>query len=194
MRGTYSQRFEEALTYAYKLHSLQTRKGGDVPYVSHLLAVCGLVMEYGGDEDQAIAALLHDAVEDQGGRPTAREIERRFGPNVRRLVEGCTDTDKIPKPPWLERKKAYVAHVRASPADVRLVSCCDKIHNARTILEDFRCVGRSVFSRFQVGPNQTLWYYQSLIDAFREAGGPVRPTDELERIVLALQGELERPG
>lgn len=192
MRGTYSERFENAFVYAYQLHARQTRKGGDVPYISHLMAVCGLVMEHGGDEDQAIAALLHDAVEDQGGQPTADEIERRFGSNVRRIVEGCTDTDQTPKPPWRKRKEDYIAHLRNAPLEVRLVSCCDKIHNARTILTDFRKEGEGVWSRFQVGPEQHLWYYRSLIEVFQQCGGLTNVVTELERVIWALEAEISR--
>lgn len=190
MQIHHSERFEQAVVYAYQLHAQQKRKGSNIPYVSHLFAVCALVMENGGDEDQAIAALLHDAVEDQGGQPVAEEIERRFGANVRRIVEGCTDTDQTPKPPWRKRKEDYIAHVRHASADVRLVSCCDKLHNARAILADLRDVGASVWSRFSATPDQHLWYYRSLIAAYREAGGPLLLSDELERVVSTLEAEI----
>lgn len=187
MHGTYSARFEKALTYAYKKHAAQTRKGSGIPYMSHLMAVCALVMENGGNEDQAIAALLHDAVEDQGGRETGDEIERLFGSGVRRLVDGCTDTEVQPKPPWRARKEAYLAHLRTSDADVRLVSCCDKLHNARTLLADLRQVGPSMWLRFKVGAGEQLWYFRSLTRIFRETGGPHPLVDELERVVDDLE-------
>src|SRR5712692_6587815 len=102
------------------------------------MAVAGLALEYGGGEDEAIAALLHDAVEDQGGETTRAEILRRFGPRVTEIVDGCTDTSQSPKPPWHARKEAYIAHVRVASASVRLVSACDKLHNARSLAMDYR--------------------------------------------------------
>lgn len=190
MRGTYSQRFADALLFAYTLHAGQTRKGSDTPYVSHLMAVCGLAMEHGGGEDEAIAALLHDAVEDQGGKAVGDDIERRFGPAVRAIVDGCTDTDQDPKPPWRARKEAYVAHVATASDSIRLVSACDKLHNARTMLTDLRLHGPQVWTRFKVGPDQHVWYFRSLIAAFRQAGGPKGPTDELERVIDDLERAL----
>jgi hypothetical protein len=163
-------RFQDALGYAAGLHAEQTRKGTKVPYVSHLLAVSALVLEAGGDEDEAIAALLHDAIEDQGGDRTREAIRQRFGERVTRIVDGCTDTDLIPKPPWRERKEQYVAHVRHAPPDVRRVSVADKLHNARTILADLRREGPSTFDRFKGGRDGTLWYYRALLEAYRAAG------------------------
>src|SRR5271163_4142084 len=127
-------RFERALLFATRKHAAQTRKGGSVPYISHLLGVAGLVLEAGGDEDLAIAALLHDVVEDCGGAPMLKEVRRRFGRRVAHVVEGCTDTDQDPKPPWRERKENYIQHLRTADADVRLVSAADKVHNLRHIL------------------------------------------------------------
>ena len=120
--GLSSTRFHDAVAYAVQLHANQVRKGTDIPYVSHLLGVAGLAMEYGATEDEAIGALLHDAVEDQGGKPTLEEIRRRFGDNVAAIVEGCTDTDVQPKPPWRKRKEAYIDHVRHASPSVCLVS------------------------------------------------------------------------
>lgn len=187
MRGSHSPRFEQALVYAYRLHGNQTRKGGDIPYMSHLMAVCGLVMEHGGNEDLCIAALLHDAVEDQGGRETGDDIEQRFGAAVRRLVDGCSDSEGVPKPPWRERKEAYLAHLREAPEDVRLVSCCDKIHNARTLLSDLRILGPQMWTRFNASPAETVWYFRSIVSTLREAGGPFALAAELERTVDALE-------
>src|SRR5688572_28956686 len=121
-------RFREALVYACELHADQKRKGSDTPYVAHLLAVASLALEHGASEDVAIAALLHDAVEDQGGRPTAEEIGRRFGDAVKAIVDACSDTDVQPKPPWRARKERYIAHVEHAPRSVLLVSACDKLH------------------------------------------------------------------
>lgn len=181
-----TSKFEEALAYAVDLHREQPRKGTGVPYVSHLLSVAALVLEHGGSEEQAIAALLHDAVEDQGGRPTAEAIRARFGDTVAEIVEGCTDTDRSPKPPWRERKEAYVARVRTEPAHVRLVSAADKLHNARTMVTDLRIHGPSFWNRFNAGRDETLWYLASLVEAFREAGTmPI--VEELARTVAELE-------
>ena len=134
---TLSPCFDDALVFASRLHAGQLRKGTPVPYVAHLLAVTATVLEHGGDEDEAIAALLHDAVEDQGGAATRAKIRRRFGENVAAIVDGCTDADTIPKPPWQQRKEAYLAHLvgETSPS-VRLVSSADKLHNVRSIIAD----------------------------------------------------------
>lgn len=191
MRGSHSPRFEQALVYAYHLHGNQTRKGSDLPYMSHLMAVCGLVMEHGGNEDQCIAALLHDAVEDQGGRATGDEIERRFGAGVRQIVDGCSDSEVVPKPPWRERKEAYLAHLRDASEGVRLVSCCDKIHNARTLLSDLRTLGPPMWSRFNASPAETVWYFRSIVSTLREAGGPFALAAELERTVDTLEALME---
>ena len=181
-----STKFDDALAFAVDLHREQPRKGTGVPYVSHLLSVAALVLEHGGTEDQAIAALLHDAVEDQGGRPTAERIRERFGDLVAEIVDGCTDTDVSPKPPWRLRKEAYVARVRNEPAHVRLVSAADKLHNARTMVTDLRIHGPALWERFNAGRDETLWYLESLVAAFREAGStPI--VEELARTVAELR-------
>ena len=186
MSSPLGPRFQEALQFATTLHANQLRKGRQVPYVAHLLSVAALVLEDGGDEDQAIAGLLHDAVEDQGGQPTLSEIRRRFGDKVAFIVEGCTDADTIPKPPWRERKERYIAHVRSAPPEVLRVSAADKLHNARAVLADFRDSGPSVWGRFNGARDGTLWYYRSLTDLFREAGvGPL--AEELHRVVSELE-------
>ncbi len=181
-----TERFEEALVYATRLHAEQKRKGTEIPYVAHLLAVASVALEHGADEDEAIAALLHDAVEDQGGAATREEIRRRFGDRVVEIVDGCSDTDVTPKPPWLERKKAYIAHVRSAPPSVRLVSASDKLHNARSILADYRACGERLWDRFSASREQTLWYYRSLVDAYR-AAGPSSLVDELDLVVTELE-------
>ena len=181
-----SKKFDEALVYAVDLHRQQPRKGTGVPYVSHLLSVAALVLEHGGTEEQAIAALLHDAVEDQGGLPTAKAIRGRFGDVVADIVDGCTDTDVTPKPPWRARKEAYVARVRREPAHVRLVSAADKLHNARTMVTDLRIHGPILWKRFNAGRDETLWYLGALVEAFREAGtAPI--VEELARTVVELE-------
>ena len=180
-------RFEQALRYAARLHARQTRKGTHIPYISHLLAVAGLVLEYGGGEDEAIAALLHDAAEDQGGAATLEAIRRQFGDVVTGIVEGCSDSMSALKPPWRQRKERYLAHLPGASASVRLVSAADKLHNARSTLADYRARGESIWDRFNGGRQGTLWYYRALVDAFRQAGNhPL--VDELDRVV----GEMER--
>jgi GTP pyrophosphokinase len=186
-----SNRFTEALVYAKELHDTQTRKGGNVPYVAHLLGAASIALEYGANEDEAIAALLHDAIEDQGGPPTGREIRRRFGDAVADIVEGCTDADTTPKPPWRKRKEAYIAHLPTASSSVQLVSAADKLYNAWSILKDYRVLGESVWQRFKGGGKKgTLWYYRSLVNAFRQA--PPSPNltllvDELDRVVTKLE-------
>jgi len=179
-------RFEEALQWAARLHSLQRRKGTDVPYVAHLMSVASLVLEDGGGEDEAIAGLLHDAVEDQGGMETLEEIRRRFGDRVATIVEGCTDSALTPKPPWRGRKEAYIASVRTASPEILRVMASDKVHNARSILEDYRCHGESVWDRFKGGREGTLWYYRSLVTAFR-GNGESRLVQELDRIVSEIE-------
>lgn len=189
-----SSRFQDALQFAAELHNGQVRKGKPIPYVSHLLGVCSLVLEHGGSEDQAIAALLHDAVEDQGGQPTLERIRQKFGEEVARIVDGCTDADTLPKPPWRPRKEAYLRHLREAGPEVRLVSLADKVHNARTILLDYRELGPELWKRFQGRRDGTLWYYQELSKIFNElgpqplAGELARIVDELEKLVREREG------
>ncbi len=179
-------RFQEALEYAARLHAGQERKGSTVPYIAHLLGVTSLVLYHGGTEDEAIAALLHDAIEDQGGDGTRREIERRFGEAVAAIVEGCTDTDEAPKPPWRPRKEAYIARLRNASASVRLVSAADKLDNARSILRDYGAGGEAIWKRFTGRREGTLWYYRALVTAFREAGAnPL--VEELDRVVSEME-------
>ena len=182
-----TSRFEDALVFAARLHREQRRKGSGIPYVSHLLSVAALVVEHGEDEDQAIAALLHDAIEDQGGTETRDEIHRRFGSGVTEIVEGCTDSQVTPKPPWKDRKLAYIAGISEKSASVRLVSAADKLHNARSILGDYRAVGEEVWDRFQGSREETLWYYREVTQALIRSGRTPL-VDELERVV----GEIER--
>ncbi|MGB8494044.1 MAG: HD domain-containing protein [Candidatus Acidiferrum sp.] len=185
-KSALSQNFTSALAYAARLHGRQIRKRTERPYIGHLLGVASIVIEYGGDEEMAIAALLHDAVEDQGGLPRLREIRRKFGKRVAEIVDGCTDAYSEPKPPWLERKRAYIARVGEESADVRLVSAADKLSNARETLNDLRVHGEGMFERFTGKKEGTLWYYRALITAFRGAGNnPL--IDELDRVVSELE-------
>ena len=198
-----SDRFNDALVYAHNLHRHQPRKGRDIPYIGHLLGVASLVLENGGDEDLAIAALLHDAVEDQGGLPRRDEIADKYGKRVAEIVMGCTDSDVVDpfqKLPWCDRKVAYIAHVRnEADGEVRLVSLADKVHNARAILTDHHESGDPCFERFSGRKDGTLWYYRSLVEAFAHAEarahddseqgrGRRRLLAELERVVTELEG------
>jgi len=179
-------RFDEALALATRLHATQLRKGTSIPYVAHLLSVAALVLEAGGDEDQAIAALLHDAVEDQGGAATLAEIRRRFGDRVAAIVDGCSDTDQVPKPPWRRRKEVYLEHLAEAGPDVLLVSLADKIHNARAVLADLRVLGDGLWPRFSGGKDGELWYYRRLADTFA-ARRPGALADELGRTVAEIE-------
>jgi GTP pyrophosphokinase len=181
-----TDRFRQALDYAFELHASQVRKGTGVPYVSHLLGVAGLVLEDNGDEDEAIAALLHDAVEDQGGAPTLEAIRARFGERVAEIVSGCSDTDQFPKPPWEERKRAYLAHLRHAGPSVLKVSLADKVHNARDMLIAYDTYGPELWTRFRGGRSGTLWYLRQLVCVFRERR-PSPFVDELDRVVSALE-------
>jgi GTP pyrophosphokinase len=184
-------RFRDALVYAAELHADQKRKASGVPYVAHLLGVASIALEHGADEDEAIAALLHDAVEDQGGQRTAEEIRRRFGDRVIDIVLGCTDADTIPKPPWRERKEKYIAHIEHASPSVWLVSASDKLYNARSILADYRHLGDEVWSRFNGGKEGTLWYYRSLVESLRDKA-PQALAQELERVVSELERAANR--
>ncbi|BAZ08053.1 HD domain-containing protein [Calothrix sp. NIES-3974] len=178
-----TNRFEQALVYASRLHQKQTRKGGDIPYISHLLSVAALVLEDGGDEDEAIAALLHDAVEDQGGVETREVILNMFGIRVVEIVDSCTDTDTIPKSPWKERKSEYIKKLRHAPASVNRVTLADKLHNARSILKDLSIYGDATWDRFSGGKSGTLWYYHTLLELFLETNPDSWLVKELNRIV-----------
>jgi (p)ppGpp synthase/HD superfamily hydrolase len=178
-------RFHRALVYAARVHARQFRKGTTRPYIGHLLGVTSVVLTHGGDEDEAIAALLHDAVEDQGGKPRLREIRRKFGGRVARIVAGCTDSDVEPKPPWLERKTEYLRHLRRADSSVRLVSAADKLYNARETLEDLRTHREALWKRFKGGKQGTLWYYREVGRILRRKG-PKELAAELERVVREL--------
>ena len=181
-----SPKFEQALHYAVLVHAHQERKGSGTPYIAHLLGVTSIALENGGSEDEAIAALLHDAGEDAGGDGRIADIRHRVGDAVADIVQGCTDAVTIPKPPWRKRKEDYIAHVPAASASTRLVSASDKLYNARAILADFRQVSDEVWTRFKGGKDGTLWYYRSLITAFRQAGNSPL-IDELDRVVTELE-------
>ena len=184
-------RFGDAVALARKLHERQRRKGTRVPYLSHLLAVSALVLEDGGDEDEAIAAVLHDAVEDQGGPPTRELIRKWFGDRVAGIVDECTDSDEDPKPPWHERKQRYIDHLagKGSPSAIR-VSCADKLHNARSLLQDYRRIGDGLWTRFNASREETLRYYGQLVQVFTAKRAGL--ADELARVVRELEQEVAR--
>jgi (p)ppGpp synthase/HD superfamily hydrolase len=184
-----TDRFYDAIRYAGEVHDGQTRKGTNVPYISHLIAVASIVIDDGGGEEEAIAALLHDAAEDQGGRARLEDIRRRYGDGVARIVESCTDSWRTPKEPWIDRKRAYVEHARRLAPDALRVSAADKVHNAYTILRDLRRSGDAVWSRFKAAPDDVVWYYEALVRSFRESGGgPL--VEELDRIVRGIRREM----
>jgi (p)ppGpp synthase/HD superfamily hydrolase len=184
--------FSKALVYAELKHHNQVRKGGDVPYVGHLLTVSGLVINDGGSESQAIAALLHDAVEDAGGSTTLDEIKKNFGDDVARIVAECSDTDQEPKPPWRERKQTYINHLARVGDDTILVSVADKLDNARSMLRDYYEHGPKLWERFTVkDPRDHLWYYGELLKAYRARGCSSWMVNELDRVVKELKRLVE---
>lgn len=187
-----TERIGRALALAVEAHEGQKRKGTEIPYLAHPMGVASIALDHGADEDQAIAALLHDAVED-GGQHFAKIIREQFGDRVADIVEGCTDG--VPdasgvKEAWLPRKERYIAHLRESSDDVLLVSGSDKLHNARAIVEDLLNVGRSVFDRFTATPDQTIWYYETLSEIFTERATPIaKPLSETVRRMKQLANE-----
>ena len=182
-----THRFEQALLYASAVHGGQKRKGTSIPYLAHLLGTASVALELGADEDQAIAALLHDAVEDQGGKARLVDIRARFGDTVAEIVLHCTDADVHPKPAWQERKERYLEALGSKPADALLVSLSDKIHNAEAILNDLRFHGHGVWDRFKGGKDGSLWYYRTLSDIFEQLL-PGSGAGRLKRAVDALHG------
>lgn len=179
-------RFEDALVFTAQLHAQQYRKGSQIPYVAHLLSVSALVIEAGGDEDLAIAALLHDAVEDQGGLETLVKIRQRFGKRVADIVDSCSDSYTMPKPAWKTRKENYLDKLQTSSQEVRLVSLADKLHNARNTLRDLRKENEMVWEKFNGGKTGTLWYYRSLIEIFEQFEA-IFLLDELKRVVNQIE-------
>jgi len=178
--------YDGALAYATAAHAGQVRKGTAIPYITHPTAVAALVKEFGGDDEQVIAGLLHDVVEDCG--ITVDEIEARFGSGIAAIVDGCTD--EIPdntgnKPAWRLRKETYIRHLKTSDPDTLLVSACDKVHNARCIRDDLAAIGPAVFDRFTAGYDGTRWYYQTLLTVFRTRLGRTAP------VVVALRDALD---
>jgi (p)ppGpp synthase/HD superfamily hydrolase len=185
-------RFSAALNLALELHHNQRRKGTEIPYMSHPLAVSALVLEYGGDEEEAVAALLHDAVEDGGGQPTLERIRENFGGRVAEIVDGCSDTSGQSctcGPDWYHHKQSYLSRLQQAPEPVRLVLGADKLHNLTAILHDYRCVGDGLWERFKGGRDGVLWYYSSLSEMFMRHG-PRAIGDELKRNLESLEREV----
>lgn len=185
--GALSSRFYRGLVHAAAVHNGHVRKGTTIPYVSHLLIVAGLVLEHGGNEDEVIAALLHDAVEDRGGEPRLNEIRAHFGDVVAEIVSACSDTTEDPKPPWRIRKEDYIRHLEVVSDSVRLVSAGDKLANVRSLIQDYRAVGEPLWDRFSAPKAEQLWNYRVLADAFNRFG----PTGLAKELTAAV-GELER--
>ena len=183
---TLTPRFSEAFEFAARLHAAQRRKLSGEPYLAHLLATVAIVLEHGGDEDEAIAALLHDAVEDQGGQPILAEIRHRFGDRAADIVAGCSDADETPKPPWRERKAAHIARLREASDSVRLVVAADKLHNARSLLRELRERGDAVWEHFRGGRDGTRWYFREVVDVLRRADDD-RLATELDRAVAEIE-------
>lgn len=175
-----TDRFDAAVNFARISHTAQQRKGTTIPYISHLLAVSSLVLEMGGNEDMAIAALLHDAVEDTGGVGVAMEqaIRAQFGDDVARIVRANSDTDEKPKPPWKARKQAYLDSLPHKQRDELIVSLADKLHNARAVLLDHRAIGAEIWPRFKAGRDEQLWYYGELVNAFEARRAELGPLAE----------------
>ena len=186
------ERFEQAMAYALDLHADQTRKASGTPYVSHLMSVAALVLEDGGGEDEAIAALLHDAIEDQGGDQARQEIRARFGERVVAIVDGCTDAETVPKPPWRERKERYLASLQHATAEVIRVSAADKLHNVRSLLRAYREQGEAVWDHFRGGRAGTLWYHAALARAIAARSGGWL-AEELARAVAELVQLVDTP-
>lgn len=183
---TYSTRIDDAFAFAHRVHRDQRRKGSGAPFITHVMSVAALVGEHGGDEDQLIAALLHDAVEDGEGLKTLEEIRVAFGERVAQLVEGCTDAFTRPKPPWQKRKEDFVRAVTGAPPELRLIVAADKIHNVRVIARDLREEGACVWDRFQGKREGSLWYYSRILEVL--SGGWEHPIlDELRRTVDRME-------
>jgi (p)ppGpp synthase/HD superfamily hydrolase len=183
-----TNKFRKALVYASRLHGGKLRKKTQIPDIGHVIGVTAIALEYGANETEAIAALLHDAAEDAGGRQRLNDIRRKFGPAVARIVDGCTDTYEEPKPPWLERKTQYVRHVRNASVSTKLVSAADKLQNVRSLLRNYRDEGDRLWKRYNCGKEGALWYYRALVGAFsrNRIRSLVRDLDlavsELERV------------
>ena len=182
-----SARFTQAFVYAQQLHGQQFRKGGSIPYLSHLMSVAALVLEDNGTEEDAIAALLHDAVEDQGGHKTLEEIRVQFGDTIAGYVDALSDARETPKPPWRQRKLQYFQQLREAPSPVLHIAIADKLHNARSIVLDSEGCGARIWERFKTGKSGTIWYYRTFIQLCQEQGCTSRHLPELSQLVNRLK-------
>lgn len=192
MADLLTRRYESALVYAFWLHQRQERKDSRIPYFAHLAGVSAIVIEYGGSEDQAIAALLHDAVEDQGGKPTLERIRTTFGEKVASIVEACSDSNTTPKPPWTDRKQKYLAHLPEIAKPARLVSLADKFYNATTIWWDMQKPGIDVWGRFNAPMVDVLWYYCRLANIYQDIYPGVL-ADEFHALLLRILANSASP-
>jgi len=186
----FGRRFTEALRIAAELHAGQRRKASGAPYVSHVLAVASIVIENGGSEDEAIAALLHDAAEDCGGQRTLDIIRQQFGESVANIVLGCSDTTESPKPPWRMRKEQYLRHLETADHSVQLVAIADKLHNLRSTLREHEVQGDRFWRYFRSGREGMLWYFGELVRIFRSSTVPRPLFLELERTWLELKARV----
>lgn len=180
----------DAFAYTYELHKGQVRKRTHVPYITHLMAVSAIVGEYGGTEDQVIAGLLHDAMEDQGGRATLEKIRTRFGDIIADYVDGCSDAEGEPKAPWMERKQTFIDAAKTADPDLRLIIAADKIHNGRSILKDLRVYGNDLWGIFNGGRDLTLWYFDEVLEAL-STGWEHPILSELTDVVARIKGTAE---
>jgi (p)ppGpp synthase/HD superfamily hydrolase len=187
----FGPRFEQAFTLANRLHAGQTRKSTSIPYISHLLGVAALVITDGGSEEEAVAALLHDAAEDQGGEATLALIEEQFGARVARIVADSSDTFEDPKPPWRERKESHLARMQHVEADTCRVMLADKVYNSRTLLNDLYREGEAAWDKFNGGKEGTLWYYREM-HALLSAKLPGELANQLSRIITEIEGIASR--
>jgi (p)ppGpp synthase/HD superfamily hydrolase len=186
-----TDQMDKAFTFARKAHQKQLRNRTTIPYLSHLMSVSALTMEHGGDEDIAIAALLHDTLEDCGDADAlSKSIQHAFGDRVLRIVRECSDTEITPKPPWKERKETYINHIEQISDDALIVSMCDKLHNLRTIVWDYKVIGDEIFERFKGKREGTIWYYTSLTEKYKLILQS-RPNAQLDRIIDELVGLLD---
>jgi (p)ppGpp synthase/HD superfamily hydrolase len=188
-----TSRFDDAVTFARFIHIAQSNKGTTIPYLAHVMGVASIVLEMEGTEDEAIAALLHDTIEDGGGVAIEIAIRAQFGDEVARIVRACTDTEEKPKPPWRKRKQDYLDSIPHKQPDELMVSLADKVHNSRRVLDDYRAIGDEIWPRFKEGRDGQLWYYDALVAAFEARANDLCPAaarrvEELSRTVAELKG------
>lgn len=185
---TLSRKFEHALTFANQVHAEQKRKDSGAPYFAHVIGVAALVLEDGGSEEEAIAALLHDTAEDQGGQAMLDEIAERFGDKISRIVSECSDTLVIPKPPWRERKEAHIKKLRMAHPETIRIMLADKVYNSRNLLRGLQQRGEQVWGNFKGGRDGTLWYFKQMYATFALTCPPTNYLmDELARNIRRIE-------